>query len=238
MDARDLVKMDHDRVPDSRTAARRAERDVAQLSARRPRAFGWSKRHATGDPAPDRSDRHGVRSARGWRRPRSVADAVRDRRRRQRHRARGTQDIGTGQRTLVAMVAADALACSRHRSPRRSATESASAALREHDGREHDPRNPYRRPQGAQALRKVAPALGGRRRLVAAGGRIQVTDTPSKSLSWATRAADRSQPITAVATGRGHVAQTTLRAVRGAKVDIQTASSRSPRPRHPECGSC
>ena len=98
----------------------------------------------------------------------------------------GTQDIGTGTRTLVAMVTADALGLQ----PAQITPEigdtlyGVSAGL----GRQHD-----RRPASVPAIRiaalkaldalkeKVAPALGvDAASLVAAGGRIHVKDNPSQ----------------------------------------------------------
>jgi xanthine dehydrogenase YagR molybdenum-binding subunit len=168
-------------------------------------AFGWSKRHPTGDPAPG-SIKTGMGVAIGtWsgggRGPApahceiaadgSIIMRV------------GTQDIGTGTRTLVAMVTADALGLQMSQvtpeigdtqygvSPGSGGSTTAAST------------SPGVRIAALKALEalkeKVAPALGvSADALVAAGGRIQVKDTPSKSLSWAD-ACKRigPQPITA-----------------------------------------
>jgi xanthine dehydrogenase YagR molybdenum-binding subunit len=170
-------------------------------------AFGWSKRHPTGDPAPG-SIKTGMGVAIGmWggggRGPApahceiasdgSVIMRV------------GTQDIGTGQRTLVAMVTADALGLQPSQvtpqigdtqygvSPGSGGSTTASST------------SPGMRIAALKALEalkeKVAPSLGVTAdALVAAGGRIQVKDTPSKGLSW-TDACKRIGPQAITAEG-------------------------------------
>ena len=195
-------------------------------------AFGWSKRHPTGDPAPG-SIKTGMGvaictwggSGRGPSPTQceiaadgSVIVRV------------GTQDIGTGQRTLVAMVAADALGLQPSQvTPEIGDTQygvsggsggSTTAAST----------TPAIRIAALKALEalneKVAPALGvSADALVATGGRIQVKDTPSKSLSWAD-ACKRigPQPITAVADWAPGMSSQTTSGVQfaEAKVDIKT----------------
>jgi xanthine dehydrogenase YagR molybdenum-binding subunit len=195
-------------------------------------AFGWSKRHPTGDPTPG-SIKTGMGVAictwgGGGRGPSPTqceiaADGsviVRT----------GTQDIGTGQRTLVAMVAADALGLQTSQiTPEIGDTQygvsggsggSTTAAST----------TPAIRIAALKALEalkeKVAPALGATAdALVAAGGRIHVKDTPSKSLSWA-EACKRigPQPITAVADWAPGMSSATTSGVQfaEAKVDIKT----------------
>jgi len=195
-------------------------------------AFGWSKRHPTGDPAPG-SIKTGMGVAictwgGGGRGP-SIAHCeiasdgsviVRV----------GTQDIGTGQRTVVAMVAAEALGLQTSQvTPEIGDTQygvsggsggSTTAAST----------TPGIRIAALKALEalkeKVAPALGVTAdALVAAGGRIQVKDTPSKSLSWA-EACKRigPQPITAQGDWAPGMTSATTSGVQfaEAKVDIKT----------------
>jgi xanthine dehydrogenase YagR molybdenum-binding subunit len=168
-------------------------------------AFGWSKRHPTGDPTPG-SIKKGMGVAIGtWggggRGP-SVAhcEIASDGSVIMRI---GTQDIGTGTRTLVAMVTADALGLQPSQvTPEIGDTQygvsggsggSTTAAST----------TPGIRIAAVKALdalkEKVAPALGATAdALVAEGGRIHVKDTPSKGLTWA-EACKRigTQPITA-----------------------------------------
>jgi xanthine dehydrogenase YagR molybdenum-binding subunit len=155
-------------------------------------AFGWSKRHPTGDPVPG-SIKTGMGVAIGqWggggRGPSiahceiasdgSVIMRV------------GTQDIGTGTRTLVAMVTADALGLSPSQvTPEIGDTQygvsggsggSTTAAST----------SPGMRIAALKALdalkEKIAPELGSTPdALVAAGGRIHVKDNPSKGFTWA-----------------------------------------------------
>jgi xanthine dehydrogenase YagR molybdenum-binding subunit len=155
-------------------------------------AFGWSKRHPTGDPAPG-SIKRGMGVAIGtWggggRGPSlahceiasdgSVTMRV------------GTQDIGTGTRTVVAMVTADALGLQPSQvTPQIGDTQygvsggsggSTTAAST----------TPGIRIAALKALdalkEKLAPELGtGADALVAEGGRIHVAGDSSKGMSWA-----------------------------------------------------
>ena len=195
-------------------------------------AFGWSKRHPTGDPT-----RGSIKTGMGvaictWGGGGSGPNPA---------RCEigsdgsvivrlGTQDIGTGQRTIVAMVAAEALGLQ------------PSQVTPEIGDTQHGPSagsggsttcastTPGIRVAALKALEalkeKVAPALGvSADALVATGGRIQVKDTPSKSLSWAD-ACKRigTQPITAEGTwGTGMTsANTSGVQFAEAKVDIKT----------------
>ena len=195
-------------------------------------AFGWSKRHPTGDPAPG-SIKTGMGVAictwgGGGRGPSvahceiaadgSVIMRV------------GTQDIGTGQRTLVAMVAADALGLQ----PSQITTEIGDTQYGVSGGSGGSTTAASTTPgiriaalKALEALKeKVAPALGvAADALVAAGGRIQVKDTPSKSLSWAD-ACKRigPQPITVDADWQPGMTSATTSGVQfaEAKVDVKT----------------
>jgi xanthine dehydrogenase YagR molybdenum-binding subunit len=195
-------------------------------------AFGWSKRHPTGDPTPG-SIKTGMGVAIGtWggggRGPSqahceiasdgSVVMRI------------GTQDIGTGTRTLVAIVTADALGLKPSQvTPEIGDTQygvsggsggSTTAAST----------SPGIRIAALKALdalkEKVAPALGvDAEALVAENGRIQVKDNPSKGLSWA-EACKRigTQPITTEGDwAPGMTSATTSGAqFAEAKVDIKT----------------
>ena len=195
-------------------------------------AFGWSKRHATGDPAPG-SIKTGMGVAIGqWggggRGPATAhveiasdgSVTVRA----------GTQDIGTGTRTLVAMVTADALGLKPAQvtpqigdtqygvSPGSGGSTTAAST------------SPGMRIAALKALEalkdKIAPELGvPADSLVAQGGRIHVKDNPSKGLSWAD-ACKRigPQPITADADWQPGMTSATTSGVQfaEAKVDIKT----------------
>ena len=195
-------------------------------------AFGWSKRHPTGDPASG-SIKTGMGVAictwgGGGRGPSPTqceiaADGgviVRV----------GTQDIGTGQRTLVAMVAADALGLQ----PSQVTPEIGDTQYGVSGGSGGSTTAASTTPairiaalKALEALKeKVAPTLGVTAdALVATGGRIQVKDTPSKSLSWAD-ACKRigPQPITATGDWAPGMSSATTSGVQfaEAKVDIKT----------------
>jgi xanthine dehydrogenase YagR molybdenum-binding subunit len=195
-------------------------------------AFGWNKRHATGDTTPG-SIKTGMGVAIGtWggggRGP-SVAHCeiasdggvvMRV----------GTQDIGTGTRTLVAMVTADALGLQPSQvTPEIGDTQygvsggsggSTTAAST----------SPGMRISALKALEalkdKIAPELGTTAdALVAEGGRIYVKDNKSKGMSWAD-ACKRigTQPITADADWQPGMTSVTTSGVQfaEAKVDIKT----------------
>jgi xanthine dehydrogenase YagR molybdenum-binding subunit len=195
-------------------------------------AFGWSKRHPTGDttPGPIKTGM-GVAICTwggGGRGPSptrceiasdgTVVVRV------------GTQDIGTGQRTIVAMVAADALGLQ----PSQITPEIGDTQYGVSGGSGGSTTAASTSPgiriaalKALEALKeKVAPALGvAADQLVAAGGKIQVKDTPSKSLSWAD-ACKRigPQPITADADWQPGMTSATTSGVQfaEAQVDIKT----------------
>ena len=165
----------------------------AEYFARGAKAFGWDKRHATGDPTPGPDqDRHG--------RARRIAGAAAAAARRRTCDITsdgsvvmkcGTQDIGTGTRTLVAMVAAETLGLP---------VSAVQAGDRRHDAIRSaaDPAAARRRRRSMPAIRvaavkaldalfaKVAPTLGVDRRQSRRGGRPHLTSkaTPSKGVSW------------------------------------------------------
>ena len=195
-------------------------------------AFGWSKRHPTGDPAPG-PIKTGMGVAictwgGGGRGP-SIAhcEIASDGGVTMRL---GTQDIGTGQRTLVAMVTADALGLQPSQiTPQIGDTQfgvsggsggSTTAAST----------SPGIRIAALKALEalkeKVAPELGvAADAIVAQGGRLQVKDNPSKGLSWAD-ACKRigPQPITAESDWAAGMTSATTSGVQFAEatVDIKT----------------
>ena len=194
--------------------------------------FGWSKRHPTGDTASG-SIKTGMGVAictwgGGGRNPApahceiasdgSVIMRL------------GTQDIGTGQRTVVAMVAADALGLQ----PSQVTAEIGDTQHGVSGGSGGSTTAASTTPgiriaalKALEALKeKVAPALGvAADALVATGGKIQVKDTPSKSLSWV-EACKRigPQPITADADWQPGMSSVTTSGVQfaEAKVDIKT----------------
>jgi xanthine dehydrogenase YagR molybdenum-binding subunit len=133
--------------------------------------FGWSRRHPTGDRTPG-PIKTGMGVAVGtWG---GVA----------------TQDLGTGTRTLVATIAADSLGLQPSQITAQigdtlygvgpvSGGSTTAASI-----------SPSIRVSAIKALdalkEKVAPVLNADpATLVAAGGRIQIRDTPSRGLSWA-----------------------------------------------------
>ena len=104
----------------------------------------------------------------------------------------GSQDIGTGTRTLVAMVTAESLGRSRRRSPRdrRHALRRESDVGRQHDGRRHQPGDSVAAIKALDVLKeKVAPALGvDAASLSPRRGPHSRRDNPSRGMSWARRA--------------------------------------------------
>jgi len=195
-------------------------------------AFGWSKRHPTGDPTPG-PIKTGMGVAictwgGGGRGPAlahceiasdgSVVMRV------------GTQDIGTGTRTLVAMITADALGLQPAQitpqigdtqygvSPGSGGSTTAAST------------SPGMRIAALKALEalneKVAPALGVTPDvLVAVGGRIQVKDNPSKGMSWADACKHiGTQPIAVDADWAAGMTSATTSGVQFAEatVDIKT----------------
>jgi xanthine dehydrogenase YagR molybdenum-binding subunit len=195
-------------------------------------AFGWSKRHPTGDPTPG-SIKTGMGVAictwgGGGRGPSpahceiasdgSVVMRL------------GSQDIGTGQRTLVAMVTADALGLQPSQITPEIGDTQYGVSAGSGGSTTAASTSPGMRIAALKALEalkeKVAPALGVTAdALVATGGRIQVKDTPSKSLSWAD-ACKRigTQPITADAEWQPGMTSANTSGVQfaEAKVDIKT----------------
>jgi xanthine dehydrogenase YagR molybdenum-binding subunit len=155
-------------------------------------AFGWSKRHPTGDPTPG-SIKTGMGVAictwgGGGRGPAQAhCEIASDGGVVMRI---GSQDLGTGTRTLVAIVTAESLGLQASQvkpeigdtlygvSPLSGGSTTAASI------------SPAIRVAAVKALdalkEKVAPALGAdAATLVAEGGRIHVKDNPSKGLSWA-----------------------------------------------------
>src|SRR5262249_20570578 len=115
----------------------------------------------------------------------------------------GTQDIGTGTRTLVAIVAADALGLQPSQVTPQIGDTQYGVSAGSGGSTTAASTSPGVRIAALKALEalkeKVAPVLGvAADALVATGGKIQVKDTPSKGLSWAD-ACKRigPQPITA-----------------------------------------
>jgi xanthine dehydrogenase YagR molybdenum-binding subunit len=152
--------------------------------------FGWSRRHPTGDPTPGPIKRGVGCAANQWggggRGTKAHVEILPDGGVVVRC---GTQDIGTGTRTIVAMVAAETLGLPYTAvkveigdsvypfsggSGGSTTAASVTPAIRVTTGKAFD----------ALAAR-VAPSLGvAPTALVARDGRIAVKDTPSKSLAW------------------------------------------------------
>jgi xanthine dehydrogenase YagR molybdenum-binding subunit len=195
-------------------------------------AFGWSKRHPTGDPAAG-SIKTGMGVAIGtWggggRGPArahceiasdgSVVVRI------------GTQDIGTGTRTVVAVVAADALGLEPAQITPQIGDTEYGVAPGSGGSTTAASISPGVRISALKALEllkeKIAPALGGdAAALVASGGRIHVKDTPSKGMSW-TEACKHigPQPISADADWQPGMTSVTTSGVQFAEatVDIKT----------------
>jgi xanthine dehydrogenase YagR molybdenum-binding subunit len=195
-------------------------------------AFGWSKRHPTGDSTPG-SIKTGMGVAictwgGGGRGPSlAYCEIASDGGVIMRL---GSQDIGTGQRTLVAMVTADALGLQ----PSQVTPEIGDTQYGVSGGSGGSTTAASTSPgiriaalKALEALKeKVAPDLGvAADALVAEKGRIQVKDNPSKGLSWAD-ACKRigPQPITAQADWQPGMTSATTSGVQfaEAKVDIKT----------------
>jgi xanthine dehydrogenase YagR molybdenum-binding subunit len=194
--------------------------------------FGWDKRHPTGDPA-----RGPVKKGMG------VAINTWGGGGRGPSQARceissdgvvvvkvGTQDLGTGTRTLVAVVAADTLGLpvsavrpeigdTMYPISGASGGSTTAAAV-----------SPAVRIAAVNALdalkERVAPALGVEpASLVAAGGRIHVKDDPSKGLSWADACKQlATQPIAVEGNWQPGLSSVTTSGVQFAEVsvDIET----------------
>jgi xanthine dehydrogenase YagR molybdenum-binding subunit len=228
----DLVKMDpvefriKNLPPEAPNAMQRAYlREGAD-------AFGWSKRHATGDSTPG-SIKTGMGCAIGtWggggRGPslahcEIASDGTVVMR-------LGTQDLGTGTRTMVAIVTADALGLQ----PSQVTPEIGDTQFGVSGGSGGSTTaastSPGMRIAALKALdqlkEKVAPALGVQPdALVAEKGHIHVKDTPSKTLSWADACKHiGTQPITAEADWQPGMSSVTTSGAQFAevKVDIKT----------------
>ena len=186
----DRVRMDpvQFRIMNLPTAApSRAWGDYFQQGAT---AFGWAKRHATGDPTPGPIKNGFGVSAHQWggggRGGRAHCDITSDG---SVVMKCGTQDLGTGTRTLVAVLTAETLGlpvsavkpeigdtmypvCGA--SGGSTTAASISPAIRIAAGKARD-----------QVFAKAAPQLGvGADELVADGGRIHVKGNTSKGMAW------------------------------------------------------
>jgi xanthine dehydrogenase YagR molybdenum-binding subunit len=186
----DRVRMDpvEFRIKNLPTAApSRAWGDYFQQGAK---AFGWEKRHATGDPTPGPiKNGYGV-SAHQWggggRGGRAHCDITSDG---SVVMKVGTQDLGTGTRTVVAVLTAETLGLPVNAvkpeigdtmypvcgaSGGSTTAASISPAIRIAAGKALD-----------QVFAKAAPQLGvGADELVADGGRIHVKGNASKGMTW------------------------------------------------------
>jgi len=154
------------------------------------KAFGWEKRHATGDPTPGPIKNGFGVSAHQWggggRGGRAHCDITSDG---SVVMKVGTQDLGTGTRTIVAMLAAETLGLPVNAvkpeigdtmypvcgaSGGSTTTASISPAIRIAAGRALD-----------QVFAKAAPQLGVSADMLAAGdGRIFVKGNTSKGMTW------------------------------------------------------
>ena len=154
------------------------------------KAFGWDKRHATGDPTPGPIKTGFGCSAHRWggggRGSQAHCDIASDG---SVVMKCGTQDLGTGTRTIVAMVTAETLGLpvsavkpeigdTQYPFSGGSGGSTTAASV-----------TPAIRITAGKALdalcAKVGPALGvDASTLVASGGRIHVKDTPSKGMTW------------------------------------------------------
>ncbi len=194
--------------------------------------FGWSKRHATGDKAPGPLKTGMGVSINTWggggRGPaRAHCEITSDGAVVMRL---GTQDLGTGTRTLVAVITADALGLQPSQvrpeigdtasgpSPMSGGSTTAASI------------SPGIRVAAINALHmlkeKVAPSLNvSAASLVATGGRIHVKDDPAKGMSWAD-ACKRIGPQSIVAEGdwRAGMSSSTTSGAQFAEVtvDVET----------------
>jgi xanthine dehydrogenase YagR molybdenum-binding subunit len=154
------------------------------------KAFGWDKRHATGDPAPGPIKTGMGVSAHRWggagRGSQAHIDIAADG---SVVVKCGTQDLGTGTRTIVALVAAETLGL-----PLSAVKPEIGDTMYPFSGGSGGSTtaasvSPAIRVTSVMALdalfAKVAPALGAQPAdLVAEGGRISVKGNASKGLSW------------------------------------------------------
>jgi xanthine dehydrogenase YagR molybdenum-binding subunit len=194
--------------------------------------FGWNKRHATGDKTPGPIKTGMGVSINTWggggRGPSAAhCEIASDGGVVMRL---GTQDLGTGTRTLVAVITADALGLSPSQvRPEIGDTLYGVSAL-SGGSTTAASISPGIRVAAIKALdalkEKVAPALGvDAASLVAAGGRIQVENDPSKGMTWADACKQIGpQPIAADGEWRAGMSSTTTSGVQFAEVtvDIET----------------
>jgi xanthine dehydrogenase YagR molybdenum-binding subunit len=193
--------------------------------------FGWDKRHPTGDktPGPIKTgmgvaiNTWGGGGSQGRAHIEIASDGVVVVR-------CGTQDLGTGTRTLVAIVAADTFGIP-------------TSAIRPEIGDTMYPQSggsggsttaagisPAIRIASVNALdalkARIAPALGvDAASLVAVNGRIQVKDNPSKGMSWSEACKQLgTQPISADGAWQPGLSSVTTSGVQfaEAKVDVET----------------
>jgi xanthine dehydrogenase YagR molybdenum-binding subunit len=162
----------------------------AEYFARGAKAFGWDKRHATGDPTPGPIKTGMGVSAHRWggagRGSHAHMDITSD--------GGvvikcGTQDIGTGTRTIVAMVAAESLGLPVSAVKPEIGDSSLPFSGGSGGSTTAASVTPAIRVTAINALdklfAKVAPTLGvAPADLVAEGGRIHVTGNSSKGVSW------------------------------------------------------
>ena len=148
-------------------------------------------------PPPDRRRDAGADQARprlrgqpvGRRRRAAPARTARSTRTAASSSACGTQDIGTGTRTLVAMITAETLGLPRRRGQggdRRQQLPVQRRQRRQHDGGVRLARHPRDAParRSTRSFATVAPALGVEpAALVAAGGRVRSKGDPAKGLA-------------------------------------------------------
>lgn len=194
--------------------------------------FGWNKRHATGDKTPGPIKTGMGVSVNTWggggRGPSpahceitSDGGVI---------MRLGTQDLGTGTRTLVAVITADALGL-RPSQVRPEIGDTAYGVSALSGGSTTAASiSPGIRVAAIKALdalkEKVAPALGvDAASLVAAGGRIHVGNDPSKGMTWADACKQIGpQPITADGAWRAGMSSSTTSGVQFAEVtvDIET----------------
>ncbi len=201
--------------------------------------FGWSRRHPTGDKTPGPIKTGMGVSLNSWggggRGPAPAhceiaSDGVVVMR-------LGTQDLGTGTRTLVAVITADSLGLQPNQvrpeigdtlfgvSPISGGSTTASSI------------SPGIRVAAVKALdalkEKLAPALGvDAATLVAQGGRIHAKDDPAKGLSWTDACKHIGpQPITADGDWRPGMTSNTTSGVQFAEVtvDVETGIVRATR---------
>ena len=140
------------------------------------KAFGWEKRHVTGDPTPGPIKNGFGVSAHQWggggRGGRAHCDITSDG---SVVMKVGTQDLGTGTRTIVAMLTAETLGLpvsAREAGNRRHDVSGVRRVRRQHDGRIDQPGDPHRRRQGARSgLRQGRAAVGRQRRHAGRRGR-------------------------------------------------------------------